>query len=424
MIRFLLVVGLLLRFGIDAAAFDVTIRTTEGETTFFAPPGDTLSFRVDVDSEGESLTGVELFIRLDSRFFHVMDASPDPGTQPGNSVGLLGDVLADTLIQQGDILSVIHLAEANLSGSQSVGTLFTVSLVVTDRPSGPSAIAAFSDSASKRLSSYTVLNEAGVTFAIESLPTLLYQDLPPVLAPPDSLVVPEDGDLEVDLADFGTDGEEPGQLVWSFDWDDAALDLVQLEDGIRIVPVKDYNGETTIGVTATDPSGNVSASDVRLHVTPTNDSPQILVATLPDTVRLDSGAVTIDLSGSAEDIDAGDVLTWSAEIEGPVQAVIQEGSRLKIFAPVTWMGSEPLLLQVVDASGSGGAVALTVFRAGAVTDAPGDFNDDGAVDFSDFVLFAKNYNQSGTSAIYDLDGDGQVGFSDFVSFVQVYGAGS
>ena len=46
---------------------------------------------------------------------------------------------------------------------------------------------------------------------------------------------------------------------------------------------------------------------------------------------------------------------------------------------------------------------------------PADFDGDGAVGFTDFLLFAEAFGTS--DPIYDLDGDGGVGFPDFLQFV-------
>ena len=54
-----------------------------------------------------------------------------------------------------------------------------------------------------------------------------------------------------------------------------------------------------------------------------------------------------------------------------------------------------------------------------------DFDDNGKVDFADFVRFAAEFGFShgdaGYDARYDLDGDGEVGFSDFVIFAKAFG---
>jgi sugar lactone lactonase YvrE len=51
-------------------------------------------------------------------------------------------------------------------------------------------------------------------------------------------------------------------------------------------------------------------------------------------------------------------------------------------------------------------------------DAVADFNQDGKVDFIDFLQFALAFGTN--SALYDLTSDGVVGFSDFLVFVQIY----
>ena len=48
-----------------------------------------------------------------------------------------------------------------------------------------------------------------------------------------------------------------------------------------------------------------------------------------------------------------------------------------------------------------------------------DFNNDGVVDFSDFLEFADGFQRGDTK--YDIDGDGQTGFSDFLEFARAFG---
>jgi hypothetical protein len=61
----------------------------------------------------------------------------------------------------------------------------------------------------------------------------------------------------------------------------------------------------------------------------------------------------------------------------------------------------------------------------AVDAATADFNTDGKVDFSDFVLFAQAFGKAqddtGYDAKFDLDGDNKIAFGDFVRFAQSFG---
>ena len=49
----------------------------------------------------------------------------------------------------------------------------------------------------------------------------------------------------------------------------------------------------------------------------------------------------------------------------------------------------------------------------------GDFDNDGSVSFSDFILFAGAFGTE--SELYDIDHDGRVGFPDFLKFVANFG---
>lgn len=55
----------------------------------------------------------------------------------------------------------------------------------------------------------------------------------------------------------------------------------------------------------------------------------------------------------------------------------------------------------------------------------GDFDGDGRVDFSDFLLFANHFGTSsadfGFDPRFDIDGSGQVGFEDFLVFASQFG---
>ena len=56
---------------------------------------------------------------------------------------------------------------------------------------------------------------------------------------------------------------------------------------------------------------------------------------------------------------------------------------------------------------------------------PGDFDVDGTVGFSDFIVFVNSYGKGLQDAGYrselDLDGSGQIDFSDFIQFAQLFG---
>ena len=71
---------------------------------------------------------------------------------------------------------------------------------------------------------------------------------------------------------------------------------------------------------------------------------------------------------------------------------------------------------------SANPVVLRFSQQGALR---ADFDGDGAVGISDFLLFASHFGsavgQANYDARYDLDGDGQIGIGDFLIFVQDFG---
>ncbi len=64
-------------------------------------------------------------------------------------------------------------------------------------------------------------------------------------------------------------------------------------------------------------------------------------------------------------------------------------------------------------------VAAGIYRRGP------DFDEDGSVGFSDFLLFARHYglnrNDAGFDGLYDLNSDDEIGFQDFVLFATDFG---
>ncbi len=66
--------------------------------------------------------------------------------------------------------------------------------------------------------------------------------------------------------------------------------------------------------------------------------------------------------------------------------------------------------------------ALQVIRSlldGGRESSPADFDDDGLVDFQDFLLFAEAFGS--IDPRFDLDQSGRVDFADFLEFARIFG---
>ena len=80
--------------------------------------------------------------------------------------------------------------------------------------------------------------------------------------------------------------------------------------------------------------------------------------------------------------------------------------------------------------GTGGVQNLDMSNAGLsftqqASTCPGDFDDNGMINFADFLLFVGVFGTSSDDANYnalmDMDGNGEIDFADFLSFVGVFG---
>jgi subtilisin family serine protease len=160
-------------------------------------------------------------------------------------------------------------------------------------------------------------------------------------------------------------------------------------------------------------------------------SPKTVVArALPvvvDAERVDEHRISIQYStamGDAATIPNGYHLL--PQDERP-SSVVRDRHRKRVLLSF----SSPILekvthtLEIALATDIGGALVDPASRT--VTFTPGlqspaakaDFDSDGLIGFSDFLLFAAAFG--GNDLLYDLDTDGAVGFSDFLLFADIFG---
>ncbi len=409
-----------------ALSLILQILTSDGDSLFYAPPGDTVDVVVEVDSEGEVLTGVELFLAFDPGLFEPLDISPDPGIQPAESDGLLSEILVDTLLAHSDSLVIVHYAEADLSGAVVSGPLFTLRLVVTAGLSGSSQIALHNDPGIPRVSVYTVPNVDGLTFEFEGVPPLEFRNLPPSFQLPDPFQMDEDSVLVLNLLDLATDAESgPAGIVWDVTGSGSNVDVTfPGADSTQVVftPSPDFNGDVQIAFSATDPSGISATAEVPLAVQPVNDPPQIVGGVLQDTISLSGPSVSISLAAGGEDVDDDlGSLVWQGLTDGSVNVEILEGPTARIFADLDWAGSETIQIKLMDPSGAFDQVSISVIREVPIQALAGDFDGDGEVGFQDFLEFVLNFERPDADPQFDLDGDGRVGLFDFIEFAQNFG---
>jgi len=407
-------------------ATGLSIYTGEGDTTFFAPLGDTVEVKVGIDSGDEDLSGIEVFLAYDPRVFRPVDALPAEGDQPALPGDLLGTVLSDTLLALPDSLYLVHYAEASLAARKVSGVLCTLQLCVRGWHSGVTEIGVYESENPRLTSAYTVPNVEGQVSELGAVRPLRYADRPPVWIGPGTVEVEEDGVLSVHTSSLAADEMPPDALIWSVTEADSLAEVsVRSGEGgprVWVTPYPDRNGAGTVTFTVADPAGGWVEGALPFKVEPVNDAPVIVPGVLPDSVDMASATYTLDLSGLATDVDdAAHTLVWTAEGAGSVVADIEVDAEASISVPWNWQGEGAVRLAVTDPGGARDSTTLRVVRTVAPEALPGDFTQDGRVDFEDFLSFAGAYGRTDAPAAYDLDGSGRVDFPDFLVLVENYG---
>ncbi|MBT3604541.1 MAG: hypothetical protein HN521_15905, partial [Candidatus Latescibacteria bacterium] len=215
-------------------AVTLRVETSAGDSIFFAPSGDTVSVSVVVDSEGQALTGVELFLQYDPRSFAFVDTLRESL--------LFGRVLIDTQRVLSDSVAVLHFAEADLVGKSVNGMLFSADFVVLS--GGVGASFGVLNQGISYQSAYTTVSAVGETFGFEKKQTLRYVDLPPVLQLPPLLAMKEDRVLVVNLRPLAVDAESGDGLVWSVvSKSDQLVALVTDTLTVVLTPAENFNGQ-------------------------------------------------------------------------------------------------------------------------------------------------------------------------------------
>ncbi|MGA1196714.1 MAG: cadherin-like domain-containing protein [Candidatus Latescibacterota bacterium] len=411
MMRLLVWCVVIVVVGTPVEAVTLRVETVGGDSTFFAPEGDTVSVALRVDSEDQVLTGVEVFLQYDPRFFAVADTI--------RASQLFGTVLIDTTRALSDSVAVVHFADADLVGKAVTGSLFVVDFVILKNVPLHATLKLLQDNITYR-SAYTTASDVGNTVAFEHIVPLLFDDLPPELHLPPLLVMKEDDVRVVDLQALAIDRESGNRLVWSVVSSSERV-FTQVTDSLTVVltPQKDFSGQVILEVMVTDGNGGQANGSVVLNVASVNDLPEWIAGALPDSVVLNGRSAVVDLGRAVKDVD-GDVLVWSGQGTGDVGLDIQ-GAMAQIFAPVDWVGAETISISVSDGIGDEVPVSLLVVRRQPLSALLGDLNGDAEVNFTDFIVFAQAFGQANATSGADLNGDGRVDFPDFLIFAQNFG---
>lgn len=392
-------------------AVHVRVETTSGDSVSFAPVGDTLSVRVHVDTQGEVVTGVELFLRYDPRVLTAVDTLRESL--------LFGRVLIDTQRVVSDSARVVHFAEADLAGKSVTGVLYEMDFLVVGDLTGKSV--RIWHVPPSYPSVYTTRSATGETFPVEFLHDLVFNDLPPQLQLPTLVAMKEDQTLTIDLSTWVLDDTPTDGLLWSVrTLGDNVVAQVAEQSQLVLSPAKDFSGQVRIEMTVTDISGGQTQGEVVLNVASINDVPVWVPGVLPDSLEMVQRAMPISLAGAAIDPE-GDDLVWQAVGTREVQVEVVNNIELRVVASSDWVGETSITVSVGDGIGEPVEQIIRIVRHVALSSLLGDFDENGEVDFADFLAFAQAFGDDNPSVAADFNADGQVDFADFLVFAQNFG---
>ncbi|MGA1198291.1 MAG: dockerin type I domain-containing protein [Candidatus Latescibacterota bacterium] len=120
------------------------------------------------------------------------------------------------------------------------------------------------------------------------------------------------------------------------------------------------------------------------------------------------------------------ILLFFLVIQNLQADTLMNGVRHKqaIPARIILVGSLDMGLQTGVMSNNIHSLSVGLFSQSQLSKIPADFNGDGVVNFSDFIIFANGFGHRQSDAGYnvalDLNGDGEVGFSDFLLFAAAF----
>jgi hypothetical protein len=272
--RILLLFAVLTVVGtVPVSGLTVSVRTETGDSVFFAGLSDTIAVDVSVDSEGELITGVELFLSYDPTLFLPVDTDDAlPGIQPASTAGVLGQVFADSILIGGPSESVIHYAEVDLTGQAVSDVVMTVRFLQIGLVRGTSAIR-ISENPSF-LSLYTPSGRDGESLPIPASAQVIFEDLPPSLNETSTFEIEEDSGPAFLASGLAVDRESSSNLLtFSVVMDDTSAGATAEGDSLRFNTAADFFGTLTGQLIVTDPAGGQDSREITLTVTALNDRP-------------------------------------------------------------------------------------------------------------------------------------------------------
>ncbi len=278
------------------------------------------------------------------------------GTQEDTAITV--DLLANDFDVDGDDLTVIAVSVPADQGTVVNNGDGTATFTPAPNFNGEATI------------SYTIEDEEGLTdSAIHTVDVAAVQDVPD--AENDVATTDEDTPVTIDV--LANDEDPDGDPLTVTEATSPDGDVVINPDGtITFTPDENFNGNTTIEYTITDPDGNEDTATVFVHVDPVNDAPEAVDDA--DTTDEDT-PVIVDLLANDFDVDGDDLSVVSATLISGEGEIVDNGDGTVTFTPAPDFNGEAVIEYTIQDEEGLQDTALHTITVEGVEDAP-DAEDD------------------------------------------------
>ena len=186
----------------------------------------------------------------------------------------------------------------------------------------------------------------------------------PVISGLDDVTLLEDTELQIELNDYVSDpNDNKNELNWTvYENDYLTATLDNSAKSLKIKPIANWNGSTSLVLKVEDPGGNMDYDTLGIVVQPVNDAPQI--RSIDNIVISASVFQTLELTDYIIEPDGLEDLV-SIELIGPNSGFIGhyldlQSYQITFFAPNGYEGQETFLLRIKDSYALEAATAFAV----------------------------------------------------------------
>ena len=309
--------------------------------------GDTVTVEVRIDTEGQQVRGVALYITLPDSVFQVIDSSPSVAeVQPFKQIGFIGGTIYSNQFYKGVYENKLDYSEVSQVRARSgTGAVATFQLVALK--SGQNLRLTLDRQFPSRETRFYVpdKDEPEIFRRLNGLSARIIGF--PILGLPNILVPVQGSDSSLDLDGFVSHSIYTDlELNWTAGGFDATLVSVSIDAFTHVVTLRDVGnrpGETVVVFTATDPDGKSGSASATVTVTV---GPSIVG--LRDTTVLVDTVLHLSLDDYVEDADnEKDDLVWG--VTGGNHIAVALSQRVATLTPdAGWVGQEMLTFTVRD----------------------------------------------------------------------------